>query len=169
MSSTRRASWTTDACTRRCAMSRSARATSLAGLAAVTRAPVYSPDTANDSRVDAEACRKLQARSLICAPLYRESQIEGVLSVMGTEPEAFDELAVETTRLMAEFVSTVIRNANELETRKMLADELRTQGQVVEHMQTGLWIWSPDESGAFHLDHANAASELATGVRGEAI
>jgi PAS domain S-box-containing protein len=145
------------------------RATSLAGLAALNAAPVYSPDTAIDSRVDAEACRKLQARSLICAPLYRESQIEGVLSVMGTEPEAFDELAVETTRLMAEFVSTVIRNANELEMRKMLADELRTQGQVVEHMQTGLWIWSPDENGAYRLDHANAASELATGVTGEAI
>ncbi|MDX6427444.1 MAG: hypothetical protein QOD52_2849, partial [Gaiellaceae bacterium] len=145
------------------------RATSLAGLAALNAAPIYSPDTANDSRVDAEACRKLQARSLICAPLYRESQIEGVLSVMGTEPEAFDELAVETTRLMAEFVSTVIRNANELETRKMLADELRTQGQVVEHMQTGLWIWSPDENGTYRLDHANAASELTTGVSGEAI
>ncbi|HEX4680417.1 MAG TPA: PAS domain S-box protein [Gaiellaceae bacterium] len=145
------------------------RATSLAGLAALTEAPVYSPDTANDPRVDAEACRKLQARSLICAPLYRESRIEGVLSVVGTKPEAFDELAVETTRLMAEFVSTVIRNANELETRKMLADELRTQGQVVEHMQTGLWIWSPDETGAYRLDHANRASELATGVIGEAI
>ncbi|HEV7641611.1 MAG TPA: PAS domain S-box protein, partial [Gaiellaceae bacterium] len=145
------------------------RATSLAGLAAANAAPVYSPDTANDPRVDAEACRKLQARSLICAPLYRESQVEGVLSVMGTEPEAFDELAVETTRLMAEFVSTVIRNANELETRRMLADELRTQGQVVEHMQTALWIWSPDESGAYRLDHANAASELATGVIAEAI
>jgi len=88
---------------------------------------------------------------------------------MATEPEAFDELAVETTRLMAEFVSTVIRNANELETRKTLANELRTQGQVVEHMQTGLWIWSPDENGAYRLDHANAASELATGVIAEAI
>jgi PAS domain S-box-containing protein len=145
------------------------RASSLAGLAALTGAPIYAPDTATDPRVDADACRKLQARSLICAPLYRESSIQGVLSVMATEPEAFDELAVETTRLMAEFVSTVIRNANELETRKMLVDELRTQGQVVEHMQTGLWIWSPDESGAYRLDHANAASELATGVIGEAI
>jgi len=145
------------------------RATSLSGLAALHGAALYSSDTEIDPRVDTETCRKLQARSLICAPLYRDSHIEGVLSVMGTEPEAFDELAVETTRLMAEFVSTVIRNANELETRKMLADELRTQGQVVEHMQTGLWIWSPDESGAYRLDHANAASELVTGVIAEAI
>jgi two-component system, cell cycle sensor histidine kinase and response regulator CckA len=145
------------------------RATSLSGLAALEGAPIYSADTATDPRVDAEVVRKLQARSLICAPLYRGTNIEGVLSVMGTAPDAFDELAVETTRLMAEFVSTVIRNANELETRRMLANELRTQGQVVEHMQTGLWIWSPDESGAYRLDHANAASELATGVVAEAI
>jgi two-component system cell cycle sensor histidine kinase/response regulator CckA len=144
-------------------------AASLSGLAALSGVAVYSPDTATDPRVDADACRKLQARSLICAPLYRGSQIAGVLSVMGTEPEAFDELAVETTRLMAEFVSTVIRNANELETRKMLANELRTQGQVVEHMQTGLWIWARDETGVYRLDHANAASELATGVPAEVI
>jgi PAS domain S-box-containing protein len=145
------------------------RAASLAGIAALNGEPAYSPDTRNDPRVDADACRKLQARSLICAPLYRDANIVGVLSVMGTEPDAFDELAVETTRLMAEFVSTVIRNANELETRKMLAQELRTQGQVVEHMQTALWVWAPDEHDVYRLDYANAASELATGVAAETI
>jgi len=145
------------------------RAASLSGLAALNGAPAYSPDTATDPRVEAEACRKLQARSLICAPLYREAKIEGVLSVTGTEPEAFDELAVETTRLMAEFVSTVIRNANELETRRMLASQLHTQGQVVEHMQTALWVWAPHEDGGYRLDYANAASELATGVIAETI
>jgi two-component system cell cycle sensor histidine kinase/response regulator CckA len=145
------------------------RGASLSGIAVLDGTAVYSPDTEADPRVDTEACRKLQARSLICAPLYRDAHIEGVLSVMGTEPEAFDELAVETTRLMAEFVSTVIRNANELETRKMLANELQTQGQVVEHMQTGLWVWSLDESAAYRLDHANPASELATGLIAEAI
>ncbi|MDX6475670.1 MAG: hypothetical protein QOH95_1181, partial [Gaiellaceae bacterium] len=145
------------------------RAKSLAGVAARSGEVAYSPDTENDPRVDVDACRKLRARSLICAPLYRDGRIEGVLSIMGTEPEAFDELAVETTRLMAEFVSTVMRNATELETRQMLVDELRTQGQVVEHMQTGLWLWSPDEDGTYRLDHANAASTLATGVAAEAI
>jgi PAS domain S-box-containing protein len=145
------------------------RSTSLSGLAALNGAPVYSPDTATDPRVDSDACRKLQARSLICAPLYREASIEGVLSVMATEPEAFDELAIETTRLMAEFVSSVIRNANELETRKTLANQLYRQGQVVEHMQTALWVWSRGGDGAYRLDYANAASELATGLSAETI
>jgi PAS domain S-box-containing protein len=145
------------------------RSASLSGLAALNGATLYSPDTEIDPRVQADACRKLRARSMICAPLYRETNIEGVLSVMGTEPEAFDELDVETTRLMAEFVSTVIRNANELEARKLLANQLHTQGQVVKHMQTALWLWARDERGAYRLDYANAASELATGVVAEAI
>jgi two-component system cell cycle sensor histidine kinase/response regulator CckA len=142
---------------------------SLAGIARRERSAVYSPDTQNDPRVDAAACRKLQARSLICAPLSRNGRVAGVLSVMGMKADAFDELAVETTRLMAEFVSTVIRNANELETRRTLVEELRTQGQVVEHMQTALWLWSPDEDGTYRLDHANAASERATGVAAPAL
>jgi len=145
------------------------RAASLSGLAALEGAPAYSADTTIDPRVDAEASRKMQARSVICAPLYRESNIEGVLTVMSTEPDAFDELAIETTRLMAEFVSTVMRNANELETRKRLADRLDTQGEVVKHMQTALWVWVRDETGAYRLDYANAASELATGLKREAI
>ena len=139
------------------------RGTSLAGIAAAEGDALHAPDTSTDPRVDAEACRRLQARSLICAPLYRDSRVEGVLSVMAKEPNAFDELAVETTRLMAEFVSTVIRNANELETRRRLVAELRTQGQVVEHMQTALWVWEPTGD-TYRLAQANLASERATGV-----
>ncbi len=145
------------------------RGSSLSGLAALQGEVVYSPDTENDSRVDPDACTKLQARSLICAPLYREGRIQGVLTVIGTKPHAFDELAVETTRLMAEFVSSVMRNAQELKTRQLLVEELRTQGQVVEHMQTGLWIWFLDDDGVYRLDHANAASVLATGVDAQVI
>jgi two-component system, cell cycle sensor histidine kinase and response regulator CckA len=137
---------------------------SLSGLAIRERRAVHSSDTHSDDRVDADACRKLQARSLICAPLYRGGSAVGALSIMGTSVDAFDEIDIEMTRLMAEFVSTVIRNANELETRRMLVAELRTQGEVVEHMQTALWLWSPDDNGMFRLDHVNAASETATGI-----
>ena len=145
------------------------RRSSLAGLAQSQATIMYSSDTETDPRVDRKVSREMRARSVICAPLLRDGKVGGVLAVSAIKPEAFDQLAIETTRLMAEFVSTVMRNAHELETRKMLADELRTQGQVVEHMQTGLWIWSPDESGTYRLDHANLASELATGVAAELI
>ena len=107
----------------------------------------------------------LGARSLICAPLYRDGDVEGVLSILGRRPEAFDELAVETTRLMAEFVSTVMRNSAELETRRTLLEELRTQGHVVEHMQTALWVWALEEDDEFRLEYANAASGARSGSR----
>jgi PAS domain S-box-containing protein len=139
------------------------RSKSLAGVAALAGEPVYSPDTSTDPRVDANACIRLGARSLICAPLYREGRIQGVLSVMSQRPDAFDELAIETTRLMAEFVSTVMRNAAELETRRQLVEQLRTQGQVVQHMQTALWVWSV-EGDEMRLEYANAASRDALGL-----
>ena len=145
------------------------RAASLAGVAAIRRETIYAADTEADARVDAEACRLLRARSLICAPLYRNGAVEGVLSILAREPQAFDQLAVETTRLMAEFVSTVMRNSAELETRRTLVEELRTQGQVVEHMQTALWVWALEENGDLRLEHANAASETASGLRAETI
>ena len=100
---------------------------------------------------------------MICAPLFRSGVPVGALSIVSSQTQAFDELAVETTRMMAEFVSTVIRNADELEERRRLVEALRSQGEVVEHMQTALWIWAADGDG-FRLHYANAASETATGV-----
>jgi len=146
---------------------RVSRSSSLAGLAATRGEPVYADDTETDPRVDADACRTLEARSLICAPLYRNGSVEGVLTILARKPHAFDEVAVETTRLMAEFVSTVMRNSAELETRRTLVEELGTQAQVVQHMQTALWVWALEENGEFRLDYANAASEAATGLSAE--
>ncbi|HEV8463135.1 MAG TPA: PAS domain S-box protein [Gaiellaceae bacterium] len=147
---------------------RFARGTSLAGVAAVTGHAVYAEDTWTDPRVDRAVCELLGARSLICAPLYRDGAVAGVLSLMSAQTAGFDELAVETGRMMAEFVSTVIRNSNELEERRRLVEQLRTQGDVVQHMQTALWVWAPDDD-AYRLIAANAASEAATGLPADEI
>ena len=99
--------------------------TSLSGLVAKTGETVYSVDTETDARVDTVTARLVGARSMICAPLTVDGNVIGVLSLLGAEPNAFDELAVETTRLMAEFVSTLFRNARELETRQALVEQLQ--------------------------------------------
>ena len=140
------------------------RASSLTGVSALLGEAVYSADTDNDPRVDAAACRRIGMRSLICAPLYRAGEIRGALTVMAKRPNAFDELAVETTRLMAEFVSTAIRNSTELETRRQLVEQLRKQAQVVENMQMPLWIWVREPNGVYRLEYANAASERAIDI-----
>jgi PAS domain S-box-containing protein len=142
------------------------RSKSLAGLSGELGEPLYAADTQTDPRVAPDTFARLHARSLLCAPLRRDGVAIGAMAVMAREPNAFDELAVETTRLMGEFVSTVMHNATELETRRRLVEELRTQGEVVEHMQTSLWIWAHDGA-TWRLAHANAASVEATGLAAE--
>jgi PAS domain S-box-containing protein len=140
------------------------RPASLAGLAAATGETHYSPDVECDPRVDIDAARSAGIRSLVCAPLLRASEPVAVLSVSAGRPHAFDEIAVETARLMAEFVGAALRNTDELEARKRMTEALRTQGHVVEHMQTGLYIWGLDAHDVFRLEYANAASEEAIGL-----
>jgi two-component system, cell cycle sensor histidine kinase and response regulator CckA len=139
------------------------RSASLAGLAALSGEATYAADTATDSRADGDVCARLGARSLICAPLHRDGNVVGILSILGREPNAFDELAIETARLMAEFIGAVMRNTNELQERGALVEKLRVQDQIVEHMQTALYAFSV-EDGLLRLDYANQASEVATGL-----
>jgi PAS domain S-box-containing protein len=126
--------------------------------------PAYAADTETDLRVDLATARRVGTRSLICAPLYREGAVIGVLTVLSGRPHAFDELAVETTRLMADFVSTVFRNTTVLEERRRLVETMRSQSEIVEHMQTALWVWELGPDGEFRVDYANQASERATSL-----
>jgi two-component system cell cycle sensor histidine kinase/response regulator CckA len=148
---------------------RQPRSSSISGAAERLGETIYCEDTYKDPRSDTATARLVEMRSLICSPLQREGHAIGVLLVMTREPDAFDELAIETTRLMAEFVSTAMRNAEELEARQHLVERLRLQGEVVEHMQTALWVWTRESDGRLHLDYANAASEHATGLRPDEI
>ena len=144
------------------------RSASLAGLASLNDEAVYSSDTSIDPRADGDVCARVGIRSLICAPLHRDGHVVGVLSILGREPHAFDELAVETARLMAEFIGAVLRNTNELQERGALLEKLRLQDQVVEHMQTALYAFSVAD-GSLRLRYANKASEEATGLPIDAI
>jgi PAS domain S-box-containing protein len=139
------------------------RSASLAGLASLNDEAVYSADTSTDPRTDGDACSRLGIRSLICAPLHHDGTVIGVLSILGREPNAFDELAVETARLMAEFISAVLRNTNELQERGALLEQLRLQDQIVKHMQTALYVFSAGDR-SLPLQFANKATEEATGL-----
>jgi PAS domain S-box-containing protein len=137
---------------------------SLAGIALSSAETHYAPDTAVDPRVDAEATRRTGFRSVISAPILRGASVIALLSVASLQPHAFDEIAVETTRLMAEFVSAALASGEELEARRRLVEELRTQGLVVEHMRTALHVWTLGADNVFRLEYANAASEQAMSI-----
>src|SRR5581483_7658463 len=65
------------------------RAGSLAGLAALVGEALYAPDAADDPRVNRDATARLGVRSLVCAPLYHDGQVQGTLSVLSRRPQAF--------------------------------------------------------------------------------
>ena len=137
---------------------------SLGGLALTQGETLYSPDVSVDSRAHKPTADIARTRSLISAPLEREGRRVGVLSVMATDPNVFDEIAIETTTVMAQFVSGVMRNAEELATRKALVERLRLQSEVVEHMQTALWTLAVQPDDRLLIEYANQASFQATGL-----
>lgn len=108
-------------------------ATSLSGLCVARRQIMYSRDTDCDPLVDAAACRKISARSMLVVPLFRGSEAIGVLKAISAKPDAFDKIDEYALSLFAQFIGGVIARqaetdrSTELATqmeRKALRDEL---------------------------------------------
>ena len=89
---------------------------SLSGLALTSQTAQRADDTEVDARADRQACRQVGARSLVCVPLAHGSSQIGVVSVMSTRPDAFDDEDVDTLSELAGFMSvlvaTLVRSAN---------------------------------------------------------
>ena len=64
--------------------------TSLSGMCLRVGAALRCDDAETDERVDAERCRVVGARSLLCAPLRHRGIVVGVLKVYAPAPQAFD-------------------------------------------------------------------------------
>lgn len=79
---------------------------SISGLCLGTHQILRCDDTEKDPRVNSESCRKLQARSLVAAPLFHGGNAVGVLKVISDKCNAFDEFDVQSIRLMAGMLST---------------------------------------------------------------
>jgi diguanylate cyclase len=87
-------------------------ATSLSGRCVLEGRVLRSDDTAADPRVDAEACRRVQAASMLCVPLAHRGETVGVLKVYSPEANHFDEGDVETLELLSELIAAHISHAN---------------------------------------------------------
>jgi TonB family protein len=61
----------------------------LSGACVRSREAQYCEDTETDSRVDAEACRRLAVRSVLVVPLLREQELVGVFEIFSPLPQAF--------------------------------------------------------------------------------
>ena len=84
---------------------------SLSGLCVRTGEVLQCDDTGSDPRVDADACRRIGAGSMVVAPLICESDAVGVLKVVATQPHGFDDEDVEILRMLAGVIASSIRRA----------------------------------------------------------
>ncbi|HEU4945346.1 MAG TPA: sensor domain-containing diguanylate cyclase [Solirubrobacterales bacterium] len=87
-------------------------ATSLSGLCVAKGKVLHSDDTAADPRVDAEACKRVNARSMLCVPLIHQGETIGVLKVYSPQPNHFGEADVETLELLSDLIAAHMSHAS---------------------------------------------------------
>jgi diguanylate cyclase (GGDEF)-like protein len=86
-------------------------ATSLSGLCVKQGRVLRSDDTDDDPRVDAEACRRVNARSMLCVPLAHNGETIGVLKVYSPQTSHFGESDVETLELLSGLIAAHMSHA----------------------------------------------------------
>ncbi len=91
------------------------RPASLSGLALQRRTVLISSDTWTDRRVEYATCRKLGARSLLCAPLVHRGEELGSLTAFSGRPYAFDQRDREAIGLLGRFLSAHLHHAAHFE------------------------------------------------------
>jgi diguanylate cyclase (GGDEF)-like protein len=87
-------------------------ATSLSGLCVAEGRVLRSDDTATDPRVDAEACERVSARSMLCVPLVHQDKTVGVLKVYSPAVANFVDNDVETLELLSGLVAAHLSHAS---------------------------------------------------------
>ncbi|HEY2478486.1 MAG TPA: sensor domain-containing diguanylate cyclase [Solirubrobacterales bacterium] len=87
------------------------RVASLSGLALERRSVLISRNTWVDRRVESGTCRRLRARSLLCAPLVHHEQELGTLTAFSIRPYAFDQKDSEAIGLLGRSLSAHLHHA----------------------------------------------------------
>jgi PAS domain S-box-containing protein len=120
--------------------------TSLSGLALATGASQSSTDTLSDDRVAACWREDGIARSCVLVPL---TGVPAVLAVVSAGCNVFDDDAFETTRLMAEFASVALHNAEATQERELLVTALAVSEErfrnAIESSPIGFALCTPDD------------------------
>jgi diguanylate cyclase (GGDEF)-like protein len=86
--------------------------TSLSGRCVREGRVLRSDDTGTDPRVDAEACRRVNAGSMLCVPLCHRDETVGVLKVYSPRAHQFDADDVETLELLSQLIAAHLSHAN---------------------------------------------------------
>ena len=92
---------------------------SLSGLTYKLSSPFICYDSENDSRVDKEACRKVGLKSMAIVPLKHLDTPVGVLKVMSSKVNKFDENTLNLLKLMSNVIASSMFNASKYESDEL--------------------------------------------------
>ncbi len=113
------------------------RANSLSGLCVASAQILRCDDSETDPRVNAEACRTVGVRSMICTPLFEEGTAVGVLKVMSEHASGFDEDDVQTLSLMGTALGAALGKQVAFDAMSRLQVQLRASEErmrtILEH------------------------------------
>lgn len=70
----------------------------------------WCPDTEADDRVDAEACRQLQVRSIAVVPLFAQEHVIGVFEIFSDQVRAFRERELKALQELAIWVTEAVKS-----------------------------------------------------------
>lgn len=112
-------------------------ATSLSGLSVTTGEVLHCEDSETDPRVDREATRRVNARSMICVPLLYHQKPIGVLKVVSPEAHKFKNRHVDVLRLIANLLSASISQAK---THQQVLDSERMFRELIAGASDGILI-----------------------------
>ncbi|SIT51489.1 Multi-sensor hybrid histidine kinase [Paraburkholderia piptadeniae] len=79
---------------------------SLSGLCSREKHLLYSSDTSSDPRVDAQACERVGAMSMVVAPLLYQAEVAGVVKLMSSTRDGFCAEDVETLERITSLVAS---------------------------------------------------------------
>ena len=105
---------------------------SISGLCVKSQEVLSCKDTEKDDRVNKEACRLLNIRSLIVAPLFSEGKALGVLKAVASDPSAFSESDVQTLQLLAGLTGAAIEHQLAFEAKQKILNELNHALTVIK-------------------------------------
>jgi TonB family protein len=83
--------------------------TGLTGACARTGQVQYCEDTENDARVNAEACRRLQVRSVLVVPVHQGGVLLGIVEIFSPFPQAFAPHDLDNLEALSRVVLENIR------------------------------------------------------------
>jgi diguanylate cyclase (GGDEF)-like protein len=87
-------------------------AASLSGLCVEEGRVLRSDDTVDDPRVDSAACKRVNARSMLCVPLVHQDETVGVLKVYSPKAHNFGDGDVEALELLSGLIAAHMSHAS---------------------------------------------------------